>query len=135
MVLALVVVFSLHTAVAQAATFSDVTEGDWFYEAVETLAAEGALGGYSDGTFRPYNPVTRAQFAVMMAGVLHLEPGDGSVFTDVSGSEWFAAAVGALYQIGVVQGGGRREGSSREARSPASRRPAWPCGRSPIASR
>ena len=102
--LALLAAFSLQTAVAHAATFSDVTEGDWFYEAVESLAAEGALGGYSDGTFRPHNPVTRAQFAVMMAGVMHLEPGDGSVFIDVSGSEWFAAAVGALYQIGVVQG-------------------------------
>ena len=104
-ILALVVVFSLPTAAARAGAFSDVTESDWFYEAVETLAAEGALGGYSDGTFRPSNPVTRAQFAAMMAGVLHLEPGDGSVFTDVSGSEWFAGAVGALHQIGVAQGG------------------------------
>ena len=53
LVLALVVIFSLPTAAAQAGAFSDVTDSDWFYEAVESLAAEGALGGYSDGTFRP----------------------------------------------------------------------------------
>ncbi len=91
-------------AVANAQTFSDVGEGDWFREAVETLVAQGAVQGYADGTFRPNQPVTRAQFAVMMAGVLHLEPGGGSVFTDVSGGDWFAGALGALYHIGVVQG-------------------------------
>lgn len=89
---------------AEARVFTDVGPDDWFHEAVETLKVQGAIGGYEDGTFRPYASVTRAQFAVMVAGVLHLEPGDGSVFNDVSAGDWFAGAVGALRRIGVVQG-------------------------------
>lgn len=104
-VLALVLFAGLLASPAQAQTFSDVQAGDWFYEAVETLAGAGALGGYGDGTFRPYEPVTRAQFTAIVAGVLRVEPGDGSVFSDVSGSEWFAGAAGALYEAGIVQGG------------------------------
>ena len=85
-------------------TFSDVQAGTGSAK-LETLAGAGALGGYGDGTFRPYEPVTRAQFTAIVAGVLRVEPGDGSVFSDVSGSEWFAGAAGALYEAGIVRGG------------------------------
>lgn len=105
LLLGFVILFGMFAAPAQAQTFSDVGRGDWFYEAVEALAGEEAVGGYGDGTFHPYEPITRAQFAAMIAGVLHLPPGDGTVFSDVRGSDWFAGAVGALYEVGVVQGG------------------------------
>src|SRR5205823_6125200 len=42
-------------------SFSDVQPSDYFYEGVRYLYCEGAISGYSDGTFRPYNNVTRAQ--------------------------------------------------------------------------
>lgn len=89
---------------AQAHTFEDVGPADWFYEAVEGLGAQGAISGHDDGTFRPYEPITRAQFAVMMAGALHLPPGDGSVFRDVSPDDWYAGALGALYARGIARG-------------------------------
>ena len=34
-------------------SFSDVKQGDWYYEAVMALANSGILAGYADGTFRP----------------------------------------------------------------------------------
>ena len=40
------------------ARFSDVAAGDWFYDYVETLAADGVVSGYPDGTFRPERDVT-----------------------------------------------------------------------------
>jgi N-acetylmuramoyl-L-alanine amidase len=89
---------------AQARTFKDVGENDWFYHAVEAIVAEGGATGYSDGTFRPYEPVTRAQFTVMVASVLHLPDGDGTVFRDVRSTDSFAKAAGALYQAAILQG-------------------------------
>lgn len=40
------------------ARFSDVAAGDWFYDYVETLAADGVVSGYPDGSFRPERDVT-----------------------------------------------------------------------------
>ncbi|MGI8586625.1 MAG: S-layer homology domain-containing protein, partial [Chloroflexia bacterium] len=43
--------------------FSDVPHGYVFYTVIETAYCHGALGGYSDGTFRPSNNATRGQIA------------------------------------------------------------------------
>ena len=43
--------------------FIDVQPTDYFYEAVRYLHCRGAVSGYSDSTFRPYNNATRAQIA------------------------------------------------------------------------
>ena len=42
--------------------FSDVSEEDWFYEPVEYLSSEGILRGFEDGTFRPGETMSFAQF-------------------------------------------------------------------------
>jgi hypothetical protein len=47
-------------------TFGDVPPGDWAYAYIETAAAHGIVGGYSDGTFRPTNAATRAQFTKIL---------------------------------------------------------------------
>ena len=44
-----------------AITFTDVYPTDYFYDAVQYLYCHGAISGYSDNTFRPYNNVTRGQ--------------------------------------------------------------------------
>jgi hypothetical protein len=41
--------------------FSDVLPTDYFYTAVHNLYCAGAISGYADNTFRPYNPTTRGQ--------------------------------------------------------------------------
>ena len=50
----------------QKPVFSDVSEEDWFYEPVEYLTSEGILRGFEDGTFRPQDTMTRAQFLKLM---------------------------------------------------------------------
>jgi hypothetical protein len=47
-------------------TFPDVLPASWYYAAVERLAALGVVTGYPDGTFRPNQPVTRAEVAAMI---------------------------------------------------------------------
>lgn len=49
--------------------FSDVSVSDWFAYAVVIGDNDGIVGGYSDGTFRPGNSVTRAEVAVMATRV------------------------------------------------------------------
>jgi hypothetical protein len=45
----------------QQPTFSDVLPGDTFYGYIETAVQHETISGYADGTFRPFNSVTRAQ--------------------------------------------------------------------------
>ena len=52
---------------AQAAgRFSDVPESEWFADAVVWATANGMITGYDDGTFRPNDPLTREQMAVII---------------------------------------------------------------------
>lgn len=46
--------------------FPDVPKSHWAYEHIENLAKLGIVKGYPDGTFRPNDPVTRAQVAKMI---------------------------------------------------------------------
>lgn len=48
--------------------FTDLPEDHWAYDAVQSLVADGTVSGFEDGTFRPNEPVTRAQL-VKMVGV------------------------------------------------------------------
>lgn len=43
--------------------FFDVTENDWFSTYVTAAASREIVRGYEDGTFRPGNPITRAEAA------------------------------------------------------------------------
>lgn len=52
------------------ANFSDVTTEDWAYEAIQIIASNGLAKGYDDGTFRPNNEISRAEFTVLLARVL-----------------------------------------------------------------
>src|SRR5579859_2979894 len=72
-------------------TFVDVPPTAWAYPYIETAAAQGVIGGYSDGTFRPAAPVTRAQVAKLIVtarGWCQNPPAGGS-FSDVSPQDWF----------------------------------------------
>jgi len=47
------------------AKFTDI-EGHWAKESIEKAANVGAVSGYDDGTFRPDEPLTRAQIAKIL---------------------------------------------------------------------
>lgn len=46
--------------------FSDVDENDWYFEAIRGLNYAGLVEGYSDGTFRPNQNITRAEASKLM---------------------------------------------------------------------
>ncbi len=49
-------------AFAATTSFSDISSSNWAYNYVKTVAEKGAIEGYSDGTFRPQNTITVAEF-------------------------------------------------------------------------
>lgn len=51
------------------AKFKDVPETHWAYKAIEALAEQGILNGYEDGTFKPEQPVTRAEIATIISRI------------------------------------------------------------------
>jgi hypothetical protein len=53
--------------------FKDVTKKHWAFEQVQHISSNRITGGYSDGTFRPNQPTTRAQFSVFLAVTLYPE--------------------------------------------------------------
>jgi hypothetical protein len=69
--------------------FSDVNQEDWFYEAVMTMNRYGIINGYPDGTFKPFDPVSREEFATIMVKALGLErKTTSSSFADVADGYW-----------------------------------------------
>lgn len=86
----------------ETSSFSDVASTDWFRTAVSTLVNAGVLTGYSDGTFRPYAPVTRAEFATILSKFT--ESGSGSsTFNDIA-SNWAKDNINIAYSNGWITG-------------------------------
>lgn len=50
--------------------FDDVSDTDWYYNAVLTAVNYGWINGYGDNTFRPYNTVTRAEVTTIVNRML-----------------------------------------------------------------
>ena len=77
--------------------FSDVSEGDWFYEAVVGSIQYGWIHGYEDGTFRPYKLITRAEVSSIVNKMLDRSADEAFItehvdelnsFTDVDADHW-----------------------------------------------
>ncbi|MFR6291092.1 MAG: S-layer homology domain-containing protein, partial [Peptococcaceae bacterium] len=87
--------------------FSDVSDSDWFAGEVALALGEGYVSGFEDGTFRPGQPVTRAQAAAFLAKALKLT-GDADAVADMTDSaaipDWAAGAIGAVVAKGYMGG-------------------------------
>ncbi|MBR3569864.1 MAG: S-layer homology domain-containing protein [Oscillibacter sp.] len=90
---------------ADAPTFSDIA-GFWAEEYIRTAAARNIFQGYADGTFRPDNRLTRAQFMTALWNLAgRPEPPQESPFEDMPGQiENFRKAVAWAYAKGYVNG-------------------------------
>jgi len=82
--------------------FTDISSSDWSYAYIETAKAHGAIGGYTDGSFKPEKNITRAEITKIIANALGLASSSSS-FTDV-GSHWARDSIGACAKTGIVGG-------------------------------
>lgn len=99
-------VFSLAAIPMTAATSLSDISGHWAEKSINSLLEKNFVSGYPDGTFKPDNPVTRAEFLKILTSVLNIAPTTGgtSEFSDVSPDDWFFPYVVAAVEKGIVSG-------------------------------
>ncbi len=99
--------------------FSDVEAGAWYAPYVAFARQYGVASGYTDGTFRPDRPVSRAELVKLLSGYFDLSGGNTQTgFPDVPESHWAAPAV--AYAAGAGWVSGYQDGTFRPDR-PVSR--------------
>ena len=92
------------------ASFSDVSSGKWYTEAVNALASLGIIQG-SNGKFRPNDPITRAEFVAIAMRFADTVRGARANFTDVPTSAWYYDSIASAVSYGWI--GGYSDGSFR----------------------
>ena len=85
--------------------FSDVTESDWFYDAVTYAYENGLMDGVGTGLFAPNSETTRAQLVTILYRLAgQPAPSGDSGFSDVETGIWYTDAVAWAAQNGIVNG-------------------------------
>lgn len=88
-----VVSVSANAEDASAAGFRDVPAGHWARAQIEQAVEKGYVSGFPDGTFRPEEKVSRAQFIRMLVDAMklpHVEQGE----------PWYQPYVAAVIELG-----------------------------------
>ena len=86
--------------------FSDIA-GHWAQKAILELNEMGIVSGYPDGTFRPDESVTRAEFLILCMNAFAVEQSkeiDG--FADVTPEDWYYGGVMKAAAAGIIYGDG-----------------------------
>ena len=84
-------------------TFNDVAKGCWAANYIGYMQQFGIVTGYTDGSFRPNAPVTRAEFAAIASRFEKLTQGSKS-FTDVPDTHWAVKYINFAATRGWVTG-------------------------------
>lgn len=87
---------------SQATKFSDASD-DWYSKAINYVVGKGLISGYPNGTFKPNESITRAEFAQMISGYVKNEKASTSDFKDVK-DHWAKDAIDKLYGNKNVNG-------------------------------
>lgn len=71
--------------------FSDLSLSHWSYNAVLSLYSKGIISGYEDGSIKPDNEISRAEFVKLITQSISESKSAESknTFTDVSRDDWF----------------------------------------------
>ena len=97
---------SLAAVSAQAAapsTFHDV-DGHWAENIIVDWQKKDLIHGYTDGSFKPNNQISRAEFITIMNGALGFHQSGEVSFQDVTTGSWYYNAVAAAVAQGYCTG-------------------------------
>ncbi|MEH1928197.1 DUF1565 domain-containing protein [Nostoc sp.] len=85
--------------------FKDVPANYWAKNYIQALASQNIIAGFPDGSFKPNEPVTRAQFAAIVTKALTPPAKRPAIrFKDVASNFWAYAAIQSAYQSQFVSG-------------------------------
>ena len=76
--------------------FKDIKPDSWFAETVSRLVGKGGIDGYPDGTFKPNNTITRAEFTKILVSTL------GHENLSKTGSHWASGYISKAEEIGLI---------------------------------
>ena len=84
--------------------FSDI-QGHWAQQYIQALASQAIITGFPDGTFKPNDPVTRAQFATIVSKAFSpAAKNPATTFSDVPTKYWGFAAIQSASRGGFMTG-------------------------------
>ena len=91
------------------AEYTDVDESSEVYEAVSLLSDLNIIGGYEDGSFRPYKTLTRAEFSKLIVMIYDKETEAKSNslisgFKDVPQGAWYVGYVNYISNKEIING-------------------------------
>lgn len=103
-------VSAARVAVLPTVTFSDVPAGAWYKYFLNALVKAHLIGGYPDGTFKPQNNITRAEFAKIVVSAIGQTPVEGaqSSFKDCA-NHWARGYIEKAKALNIL--GGYPDGS------------------------
>ncbi|MFC5401301.1 S-layer homology domain-containing protein [Cohnella soli] len=84
-----------NASAAGGSSFTDI-KGHWAQASIERVQAAGIIAGFSDGTFRPDDKLTRAQAVVIINKLLGWKPqisSEAAKWTDVPAAHWAFADI------------------------------------------
>jgi len=107
--LAVAVIFILGTVATGFAAVAEDVKDTEYEDAVVRLGALNVLTGFPDGTFRPDNPITRAQFAAVAVRLLGLDDAakyakGTTQFSDVGADHWASGYINIAVNRGIIKG-------------------------------
>jgi len=106
--LILVLCISLTGVFPAYAAFRDVPTTAHYYTAVSDLTSKNIISGFPDGSYRPDQPLTRAQMAKLISLAKELPltsaAANSMLFSDVPSDHWAAAYIRASAASGIVKG-------------------------------
>ena len=99
---------SVAVTVAKGALFKDIPSNYTYYKEVEYLTKNNIVTGYSDGTFKPNNKLTRAHAAVIISRALGLNTSTvkNPSFKDVPANHIYYKEIAAVAEAGIMSGRG-----------------------------
>ncbi|PKM94564.1 MAG: hypothetical protein CVU84_10900 [Firmicutes bacterium HGW-Firmicutes-1] len=102
LVLCLLMLFSMITAFG--ATKSNDYISHWANKTIESALTSGIATGYTDGSFKPDNAITRAEFFQLVNNQFAFSVVSGTTFTDVASDTWYANVVSKANAAGYISG-------------------------------
>lgn len=110
---AIALAFMLFFTAVPATLAADDIKGHWAEAAMRNLANKGVMGGYPDGSFKPNNDITRAEFAKLVVHALKLVPTENPPKGDSETAElkdlndptkWYYDDVITAIEVGIITG-------------------------------
>ncbi|MDU2686951.1 SH3 domain-containing protein [Paeniclostridium sordellii] len=84
-------------------TFNDI-DGHWAKNAIIDFATKGYINGYGDGTFKPDNSITRAEFVKILNKAFGYTNVGKENFSDVNPSDWYYNDICIGVNAGYING-------------------------------